>query len=119
MITSISFGYTKIYDLTTETPISSGVNLKNIRRFITGGWLNINILEVDLTDPYVKVDMLTPENGMYNIDLIDFKGNGTSYQVATPCDIANNAFCINNIFIWRKINLNIFIININPFFTIY
>jgi len=70
MITSISFGYTKIYDFTTETPISSGVNLKNIRRFITGGWLNINILEVDLTDPYVKVDMLTPENGMYNIDTV-------------------------------------------------
>lgn len=70
MLTSISFGYTKIYDLTTETPISSGVNLKNIRRFITGGWLNINILEVDLTDPYVKVDMLTPENGMYSIDTV-------------------------------------------------
>ena len=70
MLTGISFGYTKIYDLTTETPISSGVTLKNIRRFITGGWLNINILEVDLTDPYVKVDMLTPENGMYNIDTV-------------------------------------------------
>ena len=35
LLFNTSFGYVKIYDLTSEeTPISSGVTYKNIKRFI-------------------------------------------------------------------------------------
>ncbi|MBQ7667923.1 MAG: phosphodiester glycosidase family protein [Clostridia bacterium] len=71
LLTSTSFGYVKIYDLVgEEQPISSGVTYKNIKRFTTTGWLNINVLKVDLTNQYVKLDMLTPKDGMYNLDTV-------------------------------------------------
>jgi exopolysaccharide biosynthesis protein len=71
MISSISLGYVKIYDLKSEKiPISSGVTYQNIKRFTTMGWLNINVLEADLTDEYVKIDMLTPKDGIYNLTTV-------------------------------------------------
>lgn len=67
VITSVSFGYTKIYDMNSkEVPVSSGVTYQNIKRLTTGGWLNINIIKADLTNEYVKIDMLTPPEGIYN-----------------------------------------------------
>ena len=39
--------------------ITQGVTLQNVVRFRTDGWLNINILKVDLSNPYIKVDTLT------------------------------------------------------------
>jgi len=71
LLINISFGYEKIYDLTSdEKQISSGVLYKNIKRFTTSGWININMLTVDLTNDYVKLDLLTPVNGMYNLDTV-------------------------------------------------
>lgn len=71
ILTNISFGYEKIYDLTSgETQIASGVVYKSIKRFTTTGWVNINMIKVDLTDEYVKLDLLMPQNGMYNLDTV-------------------------------------------------
>ena len=93
---NISFGYEKIYDLASdETQISSGVSYKSIKRFTTTGWVNINMLTVDLTDDYVKLDLLTPKNGMYNLDTV--KNQAT----------ANNAVAAVNgeFFTWVGSNL--------------
>ncbi len=46
-----------------EQVISSGVTYKNIKRFLTSGWLNINVVTVDLSDPYVKLDLLMSPEG--------------------------------------------------------
>ena len=71
VIFNTSFGYTKIYDMkSTETPVSSGVTYRNLKRLTTEGWLNINILKVDLTNKYVKLDMLTSDDGLYTLDTV-------------------------------------------------
>lgn len=63
-----AFGYTKVYDMTSEKkPIASGVTYQNIKRLTTGGWLNINVLEVDLEDEYTEIDMLLHPDGVYNL----------------------------------------------------
>lgn len=77
MLLNISFGYEKIYDLTSdEKQIADGVSYKNIKRFTTTGWININMLTVDLTNEYIKLDLLTPSKGMYNLDTV--KNQATS-----------------------------------------
>jgi len=66
-----SFAYTKIYDMkSTEVPVSSGVTYRNLKRLTTEGWLNINILKVDLSNKYVKLDMLTSADGLYTLDTV-------------------------------------------------
>ena len=68
---NISYGYEKIYDLPTkEQTITSGVTYQAINRFTTDGWVNINIMKVDLENDNVKVDLLTPAKGMYNVDSV-------------------------------------------------
>ena len=68
---SISFGYEKIYDLPSEEKtITSGVTYQTINRFTTTGWININLIKADLENDNVKVDLLTPTKGMYNIDTV-------------------------------------------------
>ena len=70
-LVSMSYGYEKIYDLPTkEQTITSGVTYRAVNRFTTDGWVNINIMKVDLDNDNVKVDLLTPANGMYNIDSV-------------------------------------------------
>ena len=59
-----SFALTTLYETTKEEKISSGVTLKNYDRFTEKGWLNINILEVDLDDKNTSVGLLTSENGL-------------------------------------------------------
>jgi len=66
-----SFAYTKIYDMkSTEIPVSSGVTYRNLKRLTTEGWLNINILKVDLANKYIKLDMLTSAEGLYTLDTV-------------------------------------------------
>ena len=68
---NMSYGYEKIYDLPTkEQTITSGVTYQAINRFTMAGWVNINIMKVDLENDNVKVDLLTPANGMYNVDSV-------------------------------------------------
>lgn len=52
-----------IYESTAKQTITSGVTLENITRFTTEGWLNINVLKIDLSNQYVKVDtMANPDS---------------------------------------------------------
>ena len=41
-----------------------GVLLKNYNRLTEKGWLDINILEVDLKDKYTSIGLLTSKNGL-------------------------------------------------------
>ncbi|MBP3284632.1 MAG: phosphodiester glycosidase family protein [Clostridia bacterium] len=68
ILINCAFGYTKIYDMTSEKqPIASGTTYQNIKRLTTEGWLNINILEVDLEDEYTEMDMLIHPEGIYQL----------------------------------------------------
>ena len=48
-----------IYQTSTKQTITQGVTSENIVRFTTNGWLNINVLTVDLSNKYIKVDTIT------------------------------------------------------------
>lgn len=48
-----------IHENITQYTLSSGAVYKNIKRFTVEGWFNINVIEVDLTDPYIKIDTIT------------------------------------------------------------
>lgn len=48
-----------INETSTKQTITQGVSLENITRFTTNGWYNINIMRIDLSNQYIKVDTLT------------------------------------------------------------
>ena len=77
MITKVSSAYalTTISEKVAEEQITSGVLLKNYDRFTEKGWLNINVLEVDLEDEYTDVGLLNSENGLNTFQ--------TVYQMAS------------------------------------
>ena len=63
LITVISFSVVEampstIYETSKTQIITSGVTHENIVRLTDSGWLNINVLRVDLSNPYVYVDTL-------------------------------------------------------------
>jgi Exopolysaccharide biosynthesis protein related to N-acetylglucosamine-1-phosphodiester alpha-N-acetylglucosaminidase len=47
-----------IYESSDKQTITRGVEKESIVRYTTSGWLNINILRVNLADEYLKVDTL-------------------------------------------------------------
>lgn len=51
-----------IYETSEKQTITSGATLENLVRFTDNGWLNINILRVDLSNKYIQVDTLTNKN---------------------------------------------------------
>ncbi len=59
-----SFALTTLHEQTKEERLSSGVVLKNYNILTEKGYLDINILEVDLTDKYTSVGILNSENGL-------------------------------------------------------
>ena len=56
-----------IYQSSTKETVTSGATLEKITRFTTEGWLNINVLRVDLTNPNIKVDTLTNTNSVKSL----------------------------------------------------
>lgn len=87
LLFNISFAYTKIYDMKSEEiPVSAGVTYKNLKRLTTTGWLNINILKVDLTNKYVNVDMLTSNNGLYNLQTVKEQATSQNAVAAINAD---------------------------------
>ncbi|NLY42910.1 MAG: phosphodiester glycosidase family protein [Clostridiaceae bacterium] len=87
---------TVIYEKTTEEIIARGVTRKNIVRFTSGGWLNINVIKADLNDPYLKVQLLTDSRG------INYLGN-----VLTMAEQNNSVAAINaDFFQWKKNETN-------------
>lgn len=63
-LNTCSFALTTLYEKTNEEQISSGVILRNYNRLTDKGFLNINILEVDLEDKYTSIGILNSENGL-------------------------------------------------------
>ena len=80
MINKVSTAYalTTISEKVTEERMTSGVVLKNYDRFTEKGWLNINILEVDLEDEYTDVGLLNSSDGLKTFQ--------TVYQMASKED---------------------------------
>ena len=72
---STAYALTTINEKITEERLTSGVLLKNYDRFTEKGWLNINILEVDLEDEYTDIGLLNSENGLNTFQ--------TVYQMAS------------------------------------
>lgn len=48
-----------IYQSSAKETVTSGATLEKISRFTNDGWLNINVLHVDLSNPYIKVETLS------------------------------------------------------------
>ncbi|AFV02071.1 hypothetical protein DHBDCA_p1044 [Dehalobacter sp. DCA] len=48
-----------LYQSSTLQTITAGATLENISRFTLNGWLNINVLRIDTTNPNIKIDTLT------------------------------------------------------------
>lgn len=68
MLTSVAFGSDlySVYDLTEETRLSSGIKYESIEKFTSQGWMNINVVRVNLNDEYTKVGPVISENGVSN-----------------------------------------------------
>ena len=58
-----TYALTTLSQSVTESKISSGTLLKKYTLFTDLGWLNINVLEVDLKDKYTKIGLLTSSDG--------------------------------------------------------
>ena len=56
---TLNIPYT-IYESVERTNIASGTTYEKIMKFTTAGWWNINVLRINLLDPYVEV------KGLYN-----------------------------------------------------
>lgn len=64
MIVSVPISATTLYETLEETQISTGTTLKNYKKFTEKGWLNINVLEIDLEDRYTDITLLTSSDGV-------------------------------------------------------
>ena len=65
-----------------DIPLSQGVNLKKISNFYEWGVQNINILEVDLNNPAVKLDVLFNKSGFIQRTTLSNMVNQDSNVVA-------------------------------------
>lgn len=85
-----------IYEKRSSQTITSGVTHESIQRFMYSGWLNINIVTVDLTNPFVKMDLLTSPEGL-----------GKLSNVKTMADSAGSVAAINGDFFEKHSDENI------------
>lgn len=56
-----------IYESSEKQTITQGVTNENIVRYTTNGWLNINIMRVDLSNKYIKVDTISNPDSIANL----------------------------------------------------
>ncbi|MGI6776816.1 MAG: phosphodiester glycosidase family protein [Acetivibrionales bacterium] len=59
-----------IYERSSKQIISSGAILENIVKFTDKGWLNINILRVDLSNRYIEVDSLSNTSSLQKLTTV-------------------------------------------------
>ena len=59
-----SYALTTLHETSKIERISSGVVLNNYTRLSEKGWLNINMIEVNLNDKYTSIGLLNSENGL-------------------------------------------------------
>lgn len=56
-----------IYETSSKQTITSGAVLEKITRFTDEGWLNINVLKVDLSNKNIAVDAITNSSSIKNL----------------------------------------------------
>lgn len=59
-----------IYSGHEENILSSGVTHENIKRFTASGWHNINVIKVDLTNPYTNIQGIFNQDGIPKKDSV-------------------------------------------------
>ena len=64
LIISSTVNASTLYETVTSNQIATGTTLKKYVRFTDKGWQNINVLEVDLSDKYTDIALLTSSNGV-------------------------------------------------------
>ncbi|GKX30438.1 hypothetical protein SH1V18_29180 [Vallitalea longa] len=52
-----------LYEDTEKETISSGITYEKITRLTEAGWVDVHIIEADLTNPYVKMDVMRNTDG--------------------------------------------------------
>ncbi len=62
--------FVEIHEERSSENISRGVVYEKISRFTNRGWLNMNVLRIDLDDEYTSLDVLTSEEGMSGRDAL-------------------------------------------------
>ncbi len=53
-----------IYEKTSEEIVAQGVSHKRIVRFTNNGWLDIQVIEADLSEKYLDINLLTDSRGV-------------------------------------------------------
>lgn len=56
--------FTTLYNLNTEKNISSGLKYRYIKKLTNNGWMNVNVLEVNLEDKYTYAAPIYNKNGV-------------------------------------------------------
>ncbi len=56
-----------IYESSTSENIASGITHSTIVRFTEDGWININILKIDLNNQYINIDTLSSDVSLKNL----------------------------------------------------
>lgn len=59
-----------IYQRNNAKPIASGVTHEHIQRFTTLGWWNINVLRINLEDPFTNVKGMISDSGVSKRDRV-------------------------------------------------
>ena len=59
-----------IYETSSKETITSGATLEKITRFTSDGWLNINVLSIDLSNPNIKVDTMSNSNSIKTLTTV-------------------------------------------------
>lgn len=59
-----AYAYDVLYEKSSESVIAKGVTYQHVNQLTTKGWLKINIVKADLSDPDVDIDALFSPNGI-------------------------------------------------------
>ncbi len=79
--------YSKVaYNLKETIPIAGGITLTNLKRLDSAGWQNINIVEADLDNEYVKANMLTSAQGLNTLETVKTLAEENKTSVAVNGD---------------------------------
>lgn len=62
--------FVNIYEEKSSENISRGVIHEKILRFTDKGWLNLNVLRINLNDRYTSLDVLTSKDGISSKDVL-------------------------------------------------
>lgn len=78
-----------IYQNSNAENIASGVVHEHIQRFTNNGWLNINVIRIDLTNPYVEIQGLINPAGISKRGTVSNMVNTSNAVAAVNGDYFN------------------------------